>query len=206
MSGTNERRGEAAVQSRRLNGRMLGKLLVLAVAMFGFGYAMVPIYKKICEVTGANALTRRDPGAEQFAKNTQVDRSRKVVVEFDANSQGTWLFKPERTSIEVHPGELATVVYDLTNTKAAPVAGHAIPSYAPQQSAQYFRKVECFCFEQHTLEANQTRKFPVVFVVDPNLPKEVTTITLSYTFFEVAGKAGAAASAAAPPPSGASGG
>ena len=173
---------------RRMNARMFGKLALAACAMFGFGYAMIPIYKSICEATGANSLTRRDEEVDAFARNTQVDLTRTVTVEFDANSRGDWLFKPERTTLNVHPGELATVIYELSNTRAQSVVGHAIPSYAPTGSAKYFRKIECFCFKQQTLEANESRRFPVVFVLDPNLPKDVNTITLSYTFFEVGGR------------------
>lgn len=175
----------AAGHSRRLNLQTLGKLALLAGLMFGFGFAMVPLYKKLCEVTGINFLTRADDDVARFARNTQVDTSRRVVVEFDANSRGPWRFKPERSSIEVHPGELVTVHYDLLNTEQRPMAGQAIPSYAPRVSAEYFRKLECFCFRQQALQANETRRFPVVFVVDPNLPRDVGTITLSYTFFEV---------------------
>lgn len=173
--------------ARRLNRQMLGKLVVMAGLMFGFGYALVPIYQAICEITGINDLTKRDKGAEEFARNTQVDRSRKITIEFDANSRGAWLFKPEVNALEVHPGELVTVVYDLVNTRPVATAGQAIPSYAPLQSSPYFRKLECFCFKQQALEPSETRKFPVVFVVDPKLPSEVNTITLSYTFFEVGG-------------------
>lgn len=176
-------------QARGLNLQMLGKLVVMAGLMFGFGYALVPIYQAICEITGINDLTKRDKGAEEFARNTQVDRSRKITIEFDANSRGAWLFKPEVNALEVHPGELITVVYDLVNTREVATAGQAIPSYAPQQSSPYFRKLECFCFKQQALEPSETRKFPVVFVVDPKLPREVNTITLSYTFFEVGGLA-----------------
>jgi cytochrome c oxidase assembly protein subunit 11 len=174
---------------RQSNGHMLGKLAVIAGLMFGFGYALVPIYEKICEVTGINLLTRKDKEAAEFARNTQVDTSRKVIVEFDASSRGAWLFKPETNALEVHPGELVTVVYDLVNTKPVATSGQAIPSYAPLQSGPYFRKLECFCFEQQALEAHETRRFPVVFVVDPKLPRDVGTITLSYTFFEVGGYA-----------------
>ena len=173
--------------ARRLNRQMLGKLVVMAGLMFGFGYALVPIYQAICEITGINDLTKRDKGAEEFARNTQIDRSRKITIEFDANSRGAWLFKPEVNALEVHPGELVTVVYDLVNTRPVATAGQAIPSYAPLQSSPYFRKLECFCFKQQALEPSETRKFPVVFVVDPKLPSEVNTITLSYTFFEVGG-------------------
>lgn len=169
------------------NRRLFRKLVVIAALMFGFGFAMIPIYRAICEVTGIGLVTPRDKEAEAFARNTQVDTSREIVVEFDSNSRGQWEFRPERRSITVHPGELVTVEYELVNKQDRTMSGQAIPSYAPQQSAAYFRKVECFCFQQQTFGANETRRFPVVFVVDPELPRNVGTITLSYTFFEVGG-------------------
>jgi cytochrome c oxidase assembly protein subunit 11 len=166
---------------------ILRKLLLVAVLMFGFGWALIPLYRKICEVTGINLLTNRDPAVEARARNTQVDTSRKIVVEFDANRQGPWRFKPHINHITVHPGELVHVDYDLVNLEGRTMAGQAIPSYAPMQSARYFQKLECFCFKQQVLAAGETRRFPVVFFIDPDLPKDVTQITLSYTFFEVAG-------------------
>ncbi|GMV57336.1 MAG: hypothetical protein AMXMBFR72_04520 [Betaproteobacteria bacterium] len=178
------------------NRTMVRKLVVVALLMFGFGWALVPIYRKICEVTGINLLTTRDAGVERRARNTQVDTSRRIVVEFDANRQGPWRFKPHVNHVEVHPGELVHVDYDLVNLEARPMAGQAIPSYAPLQSARYFQKLECFCFEQQTLAAGETRRFPVVFFVDPELPRDVTQITLSYTFFEVPGAAPKAQAAA----------
>lgn len=187
---------EAEVQAgkpRRSNLQTLGKLVVLAGLMFGFGFALIPLYRAICELTGINVVTQRDADAKDFARNTQVDTSRRVLVEFDANGQGPWAFKPERAAVEVHPGELVTVVYELVNQQPRRSAGQAIPSYAPAKSAQYFRKLECFCFEQQALAPNEVKRFPVVFVVDPKLPADVHTITLSYTFFEVAGTGNAAA-------------
>ena len=178
-------------QGRLQNLHMLGKLIVVTLTMFAFGFALVPLYDKICEVTGLNSVTKRDTRAQEFARNTQVDKTRTLRVEFDANSRGAWQFHPEKPMLEVHPGELVTIVYDLVNTTGASSTGQAIPSYAPRVSAQYFRKLECFCFEQQELAAHESRKFPVVFVVDPKLPKDVNTITLSYTFFEVAGKTAA---------------
>lgn len=166
---------------------ILRKLLVVAVVMFGFGWALVPLYRKICEVTGINVLTTRNAEAERAARNTQVDTSRTVIVEFDANSRGPWRFRPLVNHVTVHPGELVHVDYDLVNTESRPMVGQAIPSYAPAQSAAHFQKLECFCFQQQTLAANETRRFPVVFFIDPALPRDVGTITLSYTFFEVAG-------------------
>jgi cytochrome c oxidase assembly protein subunit 11 len=172
----------------RLNRSTLGKLLVVAAVMFGFGYAMVPIYRQVCEVLGLNVLTQKD-GTVARPANTQVDKSRTIVVELDGNAQGPWRFRPTQRSVSVHPGELTTVVYEVVNTQARTVAAQAIPSYAPQSATPYFKKVECFCFRQQTLKANEARQMPVVFFVDPGLPREVKTITLSYTFFEIGGAA-----------------
>jgi cytochrome c oxidase assembly protein subunit 11 len=169
------------------NRTIFRKLVIISVLMFGFGWALVPLYRKICEVTGINIVTARDGSAVRAARNTQVDRSRTITVEFDANKQGAWRFKPHVNHLQVHPGELVQVTYDLVNLEARTMAGQAIPSYAPLQSARYFQKLECFCFQQQTLTAGETRQFPVVFFIDPDLPSDVQTITLSYTFFEVAG-------------------
>jgi cytochrome c oxidase assembly protein subunit 11 len=169
------------------NRSILRKLVVVSLLMFGFGWALVPLYQKICEVTGINIVTARDAEAEKAARNTQVDRSRTITVEFDANAQGAWRFKPHVNHLQVHPGELVQVTYDLVNLQPRTMAGQAIPSYAPMQSANHFQKLECFCFQQQTLAAGETRQFPVVFFIDPALPADVKTITLSYTFFEVAG-------------------
>ncbi|MEN3291460.1 MAG: cytochrome c oxidase assembly protein subunit 11 [Burkholderiales bacterium] len=179
-----------AVQSRKLNLLMLKKLLVVAVLMFGFGYALIPVYKQICEITGVNLLTPSMNVSAEEVRNTQVDKSRTVTIEFDANSQGPWRFRPTVTNMQVHPGEMAQVVYEVVNTQARSMDAQAIPSYAPQQAAAYFKKMECFCFKQQTLGPNEAKQMPVVFFVDPKLPKEVKTITVSYTFFEVAGTGG----------------
>lgn len=174
------------------NRTTLRKLVVVSVLMFGFGWALIPLYRKICEVTGINVLTSRNPDAERAARNSQIDSSRTVVVEFDANKQGAWRFRPHRNYVEAHPGELVQMQYDLVNLENRPMAGQAIPSYAPMQAAQYLKKLECFCFQQQMLAAGETRRFPVLFFIDPNLPADVNTITLSYTFFEVAGAVAAA--------------
>lgn len=166
---------------------LLRKLIIVSIVMFGFGWALIPIYRKFCEITGVNLLTNRDPRVEQLARNTQVDKTRRIVVEFDANRHGPWRFKPHVNHVEVHPGELVQVDYDLVNLEPRAMAGQAIPSYAPVQAAAYLQKLECFCFKQQTLAGGETRKFPVVFFITPDLPKDVTQITLSYTFFEIPG-------------------
>jgi cytochrome c oxidase assembly protein subunit 11 len=169
-----------------MNRTMLLKLVCCSGLMFGFAYALQPLYKTICEVTGINVLTQKDTEVELFAKNTQVDLTRKITVEFDANSQGTWKFKPLQNSVVVHPGELVQVNYEITNTLNQTVIGQAIPSYAPSIVSRYFKKLECFCFKQQSLQPFETKKFPVVFIIDPALSKDIATLTLSYTFFEVA--------------------
>jgi cytochrome c oxidase assembly protein subunit 11 len=168
----------------RLNVKMLGKLVLIAAIMFGFGYGLIPVYKQICELTGVNILTQKEEGLEK-ADNTQIDKTRTVTVEFDANTTGPWRFRPVTSSLQVHPGEMTQVMYEVVNTQARKMDAQAIPSYAPQEAQQYFKKIECFCFKQQTLGSNEARQMPVVFFIDPKLPKNVKTITLSYTFFEV---------------------
>ena len=191
------------MQKKQLaNARMVGKLAVVTLGMFAFGYALVPIYNAICEATGINVLAlaeREVPGVKAaMPANTQVDTSRVITVEFDANARGPWDFKPAVRSMEVHPGQLMTVMYEFQNIQNRTMAAQAIPSYAPKQAMAHFNKVECFCFTQYTLEAGEKKQWPVAFVIDPKLPKDVTTITLSYTFFEVGGKTPAAPTASLP--------
>ena len=113
-------------------------------------------------------------------------------MEFDANARGPWDFKPAQRSLQVHPGEMTTVMYTFKNVQNRTMVAQAIPSYAPMQASPYFNKLECFCFNEYTLVPGESKQWPVVFVIDPKLPKDVTTITLSYTFFEVGGKVPAA--------------
>jgi cytochrome c oxidase assembly protein subunit 11 len=188
---------------RTENVKMVGKLAVVAAGMFAFGYALIPIYKHICEMTGINILSlseRQVPGGASTGGdvklNTQIDTSRTITVEFDANSRGPWEFKPQQRSVQVHPGELATVMYEFQNVQNRAMSAQAIPSYAPNQAAAHFNKLECFCFQQYTLQAGEKKQWPVAFVIDPRLSKDVTTITLSYTFFEVGSKTPAAPTAA----------
>ena len=166
--------------------KTLGKLVVVTLGMFGFGFALVPFYYKICEVTGINA------GDEQaLVKNTQVDTARWVTLEFDANTNEAlpWRFKPETRSMKVHPGQLVQVTYDVTNTSDRTIVGQAVPSYGPQRAAAFFKKIECFCFTPQTLAPGETRRMPVLFVLDPAMDDDVHTVTLSYTFFDAGAQA-----------------
>lgn len=178
---------------REDNRSLLLRLVVIAAAMFAFGYALVPFYNKICQVTGL-----RDIDTPDAVRNTQVDATRTVKLELDANTRGLpWTFRPLEAAIDVHPGALNQVEYEVVNETGRTVIGQAIPSYAPRNAAQYFRKLDCFCFTTQTLKPGERRRMPVVFVLDRELPEDVHTITLSYTFFEVENAATAAKGSAA---------
>jgi len=176
---------------RRDNRLMVGKLLVVVGLMFGFGYALVPLYRAVCTALGINVLSlseRQHAVRAEDVKNTQIDYSRTISIEFDANARGPWDFKPAVSHLQVHPGELTTVMYEFRNIQSRTMSAQAIPSYAPKQATAHFNKLECFCFNEYTLAAGESKQWPVVFVIDPKLPKDVKTITLSYTFFELPGK------------------
>ena len=184
---------------RQNNLLMLRKLTVVALGMFAFGYALIPIYKHICEMTGINILALGEkelPGSGNArlskADNSQIDTSRTITVEFDANARGPWQFKPMQSSVQVHPGQLMSVMYEFQNVQDRSMSAQAIPSYAPSEASAHFNKMECFCFNQYTLAPGEKKQWPVVFVIDPKLSKSVNTITLSYTFFEVGSKTPAA--------------
>lgn len=164
----------------------LRKLLIVALAMFGFGFALVPFYQKICEVTGINNVLKADA-----VTNSQVDAGRMLTVEFDTNvrSEMAWSFVPLEKSVRFHPGELVQVTFEVRNNAKRAVTGQAIPSYGPQLAGRYFKKLDCFCFTQQTLQPGEVKRMPVVFVIEKELPQDVNTITLSYTFFEVEGTA-----------------
>jgi cytochrome c oxidase assembly protein subunit 11 len=172
---------------REENLRLSRRLAIVALGMFGFGFALVPFYDQICAALGVNSIVKRSEGP----RNTQIDLSRTITIELDANAHDLpWRFRPLVNHLTVHPGELATVEYEIVNVRGAPVTGQAVPSYGPQRAGEYFQKLECFCFTQQTLAPGETRRMPVVFVIDPGLPKDVNTIAVSYTFFEVAGRGG----------------
>ena len=172
--------------SAQENKRLSRKLAVVALGMFAFAFALVPFYNQICSALGINSIEKSSEVA-----NTQVDASRLITIELDSNTHDLpWRFRPTVAYVKVHPGELTTVEYEIVNVREAPVTGQAVPSYGPQRAGEYFHKLECFCFTQQTLAPGETRRMPVVFVVDPKLPKDVNSIALSYTFFEVAGRGG----------------
>ena len=174
----------AAAETERSTRNLVGKLVLVVVGMFGFGYLMVPIYDVLCEITGLNGKTGVVEARE--ANAIEVDRTREITVEFIANlNQGAaWDFKPETVRMRVHPGQLYTTTYVARNKASRDVVGQAVPSVAPREASKYFNKTECFCFSQQPFAANETKNMPLTFVIDPDIPKSVKTVTLSYTFFD----------------------
>lgn len=166
------------------NTRLALKLGAGAVAMFGFGYALVPLYDVFCEITGLNGKT--GVISEAQASTGTVDTARLVTVQFDANLSTAlpWRFSPAQTSMQVHPGEVGMTTFYAENLSDRRVTGQAVPSMAPGEASIYFNKTECFCFTQQVLQPRERREMPVRFVIDPGLPAGVSTVTLSYTFFE----------------------
>jgi cytochrome c oxidase assembly protein subunit 11 len=171
------------------NQQLLVKLLVVAGLMFGFGFAMVPFYFALCSALGLNSVIKADA-----VVNTQVDASRFVKIEFDTNLRNDlpWTFTAVDKSVRIHPGALTQVTFEVRNRSNRAVTGQAIPSYGPPLAGRYFKKLDCFCFTQQTLAPGEVRRMPVVFIVEPELPRDVGVVTLSYTFFEVEGKKGGA--------------
>jgi cytochrome c oxidase assembly protein subunit 11 len=170
------------------NRAIVGKLVVLTVAMFGFGFLLVPIYDIFCDITG---LGGRTSGTAAVNVDVAPDTERTVRVEFVASisSGGAWEFRPDVPAMTVHPGQMYTTTYWARNLRDLDVVGHAVPSVAPGTAARYFSKTECFCFTEQQFGPNEGRDMPVIFIIDPDLPAHVDTVTLSYTFFDRAGLA-----------------
>jgi cytochrome c oxidase assembly protein subunit 11 len=165
--------------------RTVKKLGLFAIAMFGFGYVMVPLYDVLCDITGLNGKTGEISQSEAETKRVDVDRL--VTVEFDTNVNPAlpWKFKAAEYKMKVHPGEIAEAVFIVENESDRSVIGQAVPSVAPAQASLFFNKTECFCFTKQILEPGERKEIIVRFVVDTELPKKISTMTLSYTFFRV---------------------
>jgi cytochrome c oxidase assembly protein subunit 11 len=161
------------------------KLAIFAVAMFGFGYALVPLYSLVCEVTGIGGKTGTI--TQSAAEADEVDSDRLVTVEFDTNVDSglPWKFKAKEFKMKVHPGELSEAVFVVENQSDKPVVGKAIPSVAPEIASKYFNKTECFCFTQQLLEAGESKEMVVRFIVGSQLPDDILVMTLSYKFFQL---------------------
>ena len=177
------------IEQRRKNSVIGFKLAMVAVAMFGFGYLMVPLYDAFCELTGLNGKVGRTEVVE--IEPIAVDTSREVTIEFIANRNLSmnWQFEPQTAKISVHPGKTYTTHYRVKNLTTNDMVGQAVPSISPVAATAHFKKIECFCFDKQMLRAGETQDMEVRFLVSPDLPEHLSTISLSYTFFDVSEQA-----------------
>ncbi|QSX40741.1 cytochrome c oxidase assembly protein [Shewanella cyperi] len=173
------------------NRKLILGLTLGSLAMFGFGFALVPLYDVLCQQLGINGKT--NSSAAEYA-DMQVDQQRTVQVEFLAQVEPgmPWTFGPKIKRLQVHPGELVRTAFTAHNLSSREIVGQAIPSVTPGQGAAYFNKTECFCFNQQTLAAQQQAELPLIFFVDPDLPEHIQTLTLSYTLYDISARSGSA--------------
>ena len=170
---------------RKANKALTIKLLIATFAMFGFGYALVPLYDVMCDALGINGKTRAEAVVQPVALDP--DTSRTIRVEFIAhpNPSIPWDFKPQVTSMDVHPGEVIQTYYYAFNRSDKTVIGQAVPSVSPGLGASYFNKVECFCFNKQPLEAKSEAQMALIFYIEREIPKSIHTLTLSYTLYDI---------------------
>ncbi|WKJ88835.1 cytochrome c oxidase assembly protein [Methylomonas montana] len=168
---------------QRKNVKLVKRLVLLAILMFGFGYALVPLYDVLCDLTGQN---RKIEGAAAETTEFVVDQTREITVEFitSLNESTPMTFRAETRSLKVHPGQYYTVNFYAKNNTDNKIKAQAIPSIAPGLAEEFFKKTQCFCFTTQTFEPKEEKTMPVRFVVNPKLPERYKTITLSYTFFD----------------------
>jgi len=164
--------------------RTLKRIALISAGSFVFAFSLVPLYNAACEKVFGIKLERGAAGTQQVA-GMKPDAARTVHVQFDGtvNSKLNWEFKPMQMSLDVHPGQQYEAMFVARNKSGEAIVGNAAPSIAPNQASGYFTKTECFCFTQQMLKAGEERLMPVRFIVNPSLPKDVGTITLSYTFY-----------------------
>lgn len=173
-----------AQQVARSNKKVVTMLVAMAFFMTGFGFALVPLYDIFCEVTGLNGKTADGP---VVVKSVKVDESRLVTVQFVANlnKNAPWKFRPAVFEMQVHPGKLMETSFYAENLTDKNKVAQAVPSVTPGQVAKYFKKTECFCFTQQAFKPKEGRNMPLRFMLDPEFPEDINTVTLSYTFFEL---------------------
>ena len=172
--------------------KTIRQLLFLVVGMFGFGFAMVPLYDLVCEVTGLNGKT----AGKYIEQETQIVREdRLVTIQFLAsnNANMPWEFRPKVRTLKVHPGEMNSTEFYVRNVTRETMVAQAIPSVTPFRAAEFLHKTECFCFEQQQLATGEDLDMPLRFIIDSNIPEDITTLTLSYTLYDVTEQTGSLA-------------
>ena len=174
-------------ETQRKNRRTTWLLGGMVVLMFGFGFALVPLYNLLCQVTGTQSIALRAETGRTAVASEAIDESRLVTVKFDTtvNPDLPWDFAPATPMLKVHPGQIYEVNFIANNRSSTNVTGQAIPSIAPWQATAYFHKLECFCFNRQSLDGNQHADMPLRFMISPDLPAEINSLTLSYSFMRL---------------------
>ncbi|ERE00431.1 cytochrome c oxidase assembly protein [Pseudogulbenkiania ferrooxidans] len=175
-----------AMAMRRRNLRLVKRLVLIVALMFAFAWAMIPLYRIVCEKTGLNDVVK----ADELEKEDLIAGDGEVRMTFDSTVQAglPWQVQPMTTHLKVKLGTFVQVQYRITNASSRAVVGQALPRYLPAEAGEYVKKLECFCFTQQRFKPGETRTFPVVFVIDRKLPASITSITLAYTVFDVPGQ------------------
>ena len=172
-------------RSQKRTHRLHRILALVAVLMFGFAFALVPLYDTLCRVLGINGkIEQADSGVANVSVETSEPREIRIEFVTTNNERLNWSFYPLVSALKVQPSEAYTIQFYAKNKTDRPMTVQAIPNVTPAQGAAYLRKTECFCFEKQTLQSGESMKMPVVFTVDPDLPKKYKTLTLSYTLFD----------------------
>ena len=175
------------IEQKKNNKKVVSKLMLIVFGMFGFGFALVPLYDVFCDITGLNGKTN-ETAASYSADG--IDTSRTVTVQFISRmAKGIpWQFEPVQREVTVHPGETKFVKFYAKNESSRDIIGQAVPSVSPGLAAAYFQKIECFCFTQQPLKGKEEVEMGLQFYVDPELPEDISTLTLSYTLYDVTDK------------------
>ncbi len=185
-------------QPKRSSKKLTGYLVLSVIAMFGFGFALVPLYDVMCEALGINGKTNTVSAVQP--QGMQPDYSRTIRVEFMSHIKPDmpWTFSPEVRVLEVHPGEVVQTNYIAKNLSGASLVGQAVPSVSPGMGASYFNKMECFCFNQQPLDGHKSAEMGLIFYIEPDIPESIHTLTLSYTLFNITNEVGAVANESEP--------
>ncbi len=181
--------GAAGAEKPSGHGKMVIKLLAIVLGMFGFGFALVPLYDVFCDLTGLNGKTANSAAVYEVM---EIDESRTITIDFitRTNTGMAWQFEAEKRQVRVHPGQMNEINFTVKNPTAHPVVGQAVPSVSPGTAALFLNKTECFCFEQQVLQAGESAVMPMRFYVDPQLPEDITYFALQYTLYDVTATAG----------------
>ncbi|GMQ48224.1 cytochrome c oxidase assembly protein [Vibrio sp. 10N] len=176
-------------ETRKSNRKLVGWLGVAVVAMFGFGFALVPLYDIMCEALGINGKTNTESAVQPIGMRADISRTIRVEFMAHVNPDMPWSFKPEKMALEVHPGEVIQTAYFAHNQSNQSLIGQAVPSVSPGTGATYFNKIECFCFNHQPLEGKGKAEMPLIFYIEPDIPDSIHTLTLSYTLYNITSSA-----------------